>query len=231
MTPALHLETLYVLDERRRIVHTREPGAVHGPLFAFVRGVSTCAWAVRDDVPDEIARALAAAAPSGAPAPVSRDTPTFAARARVLLVDAASAHAQHVEVAGPAYAFPDPLPAGDGVRIDDEARLAPAFRGWSPGEIAAGRAPLLAIVEDGVPGSICFCARRSAVAAEAGVETVEHARGRGLAPRVVAAWAAAVRAEGLVPLYSTSWENPASLAVARKLGLTMYASTWSVLDA
>ncbi|MXZ22396.1 MAG: GNAT family N-acetyltransferase, partial [Caldilineaceae bacterium SB0665_bin_25] len=33
---------------------------------------------------------------------------------------------------------------------------------------------------------------------------------------------------GRVPLYSTSWENGASLAVARKLGLVAYASGWSL---
>jgi hypothetical protein len=53
---------------------------------------------------------------------------------------------------------------------------------------------------------------------EAGVETAAASR-RGHAPAVVAAWAAAVRALGAEPLYSTSWQNSASRAVARKLGL------------
>jgi hypothetical protein len=45
---------------------------------------------------------------------------------------------------------------------------------------------------------------------------------------VTAAWAAAIRASGRIPLYSTSWSNTGSLAVARKLGLSVYASDWSV---
>jgi len=79
-----------------------------------------------------------------------------------------------------------------------------------------GRAPMLALVEDGYVVSVCFCARRSAEAAEAGLETAEHFRGRGLGPRVTAAWALAIRASGRLPLYSTSWSNEPSLAVARK---------------
>ena len=52
-------------------------------------------------------------------------------------------------------------------------------------------------------------------------------RGRGLAQRVTAALA--IRAPGRVPLYSISWTNHhASLAVARKLGLVAYTSTWSI---
>ena len=37
------------------------------------------------------------------------------------------------------------------------------------------------------------------------------------------------KASGLVPLYSTSWSNFASLAVARKLGLVTYARKWGIL--
>lgn len=100
----------------------------------------------------------------------------------------------------------------------------------SDGEIVQGRSPAMAIVEDGYPVSVCFCARRSHEAAEAGLETAEAYRGRGYGPRVAAAWALAVRASGRIPLYSTSWNNAASLAVARKLGLIVYASGWSLHD-
>lgn len=89
---------------------------------------------------------------------------------------------------------------------------------------------MLAIIENDHPVSICFCARRSEAAAEAGVETAESYRGKGYGPRVTAAWAQAIRESGRVPLYSTSWTNHASLAVARKLGLVAYASSWSLDD-
>ncbi len=76
--------------------------------------------------------------------------------------------------------------------------------------------------------SACFRARRSRVAAEAGLETAGAFRGRGLGSRVTAAWALAIRESGRTPLYSTSWDNDASRAVAGKLGLRTYASSWSI---
>jgi REP element-mobilizing transposase RayT len=53
-----------------------------------------------------------------------------------------------------------------------------------------------------------------------------HAAERG--DTITAAWALAMRGSGRIPLYSTSWMNTASLAVARKLGLVAYASDWSI---
>ncbi len=45
----------------------------------------------------------------------------------------------------------------------------------------------------------------------------------------VAAWAAHVRAAGLLPLYSTSWDNHASQGLARSLGFDLYGEDFSVL--
>ena len=86
--------------------------------------------------------------------------------------------------------------------------------------------PLVALVQEGRAVSICGSVRITPEAHEAGVETSVGARGRGFAVAVVAAWARAVRELGAEPLYSTSWENTASQAVARKLGLIPYASDY-----
>src|SRR5262249_25108572 len=130
---------------------------------------------------------------------------------------------------GPALLFPPEIEGPAGVEeIHREDRLGACFQGWTPGEIEAGRAPVMAILEGETPISLCFCARRSSAPAEAGLETAREFRGRGLGPRVTAAWALAIRASGRVPLYSTSWKNEASLAVARKLALLPYASDWSI---
>jgi len=88
--------------------------------------------------------------------------------------------------------------------------------------------PCVAIVADGRLASLCFSSRNTPIAAEAGVNTLEEFRGRGYAPAVVAAWGQAVRAEGRIPLYSTSWDNLASRSVARKLGLVLYGADFSI---
>ena len=129
---------------------------------------------------------------------------------------------------GPAFTFPELIarPCG-AVLIEDIRLLDHHFSGWTASEIPY-RTPIVALVEDGYPVSVCFCARRSGMAAEAGIETAVGFRGRGLAARVAAAWALAIRASGPVPLYSTSWSNDASLAVARKVGLVAYATRWRI---
>ena len=88
--------------------------------------------------------------------------------------------------------------------------------------------PCVAVVRGGAAVALCHSSRRSGVAAEAGVETLSAFRGRGYGAAVVAAWARAVRRESLLPLYSTSWDNAASRALARRLGLVPYAEDWHV---
>jgi hypothetical protein len=232
---ALTLTTAFCLDDRHRIIGTREPGGSHGPLFYLVRGPSSCAWAVREDVPGVTAVELDHMARTEPPSADVRSAPKHAAEYVALLRDligpTCDVSAKVTESDGPAYVFPDSLEQPTGtVTVDREEPLMHHFRGWIPGEIAAGRAPVFAVVEDGHPVSICFCARLSERAAAAGVETASAFRGRGYAPRVVAAWALAMRASLRVPLYNTAWSNRASLGVARKLGLQTYASTWSLTD-
>ncbi len=67
MTPGIHLKTGFVLDEHGRIRSTREPEPAPGPLFTLIRSASSCAWAVRADVPGELAAELAGLAGEEAP--------------------------------------------------------------------------------------------------------------------------------------------------------------------
>lgn len=232
-TPDLHLKTAYILNADGRILSTREPGARSGPLFSLVRSATCCAWAVRADVPRDLASELDRLAREEPPPGDLRDAPAHAGRYLSLVERhfGPGPEARARLSGGPAFTFPDAVARPiDVVVVDDERLLGHNFRGWVAGEIAAGRSPVLAVVRDGYPVSVCFCARRSDVAAEAGLETAEAFRGRGFGTRVTAAWAMAIRATGRVPLYSTSWSNEASLAVARRLSLVAYASYWSLSD-
>ena len=219
-TPELQLRTLFGLDEEGRILGTREAAPGVGPLFSLIRGRGSCAWAVRWDVGRDVADALNGLAGEEPLVGDSRQAPVHAQRYRSLL--------QGRVDSGPSFVFPEVMvqPAGV-VVIEDVETLDRHFSGWTASEIP-GCAPIVGVVEDGYAVSVCFSARRSGEAAEAGVETAVDWRGRGLAARVTAAWALAVRASGRVPLYSTSWSNGASLAVARKLGLVGFGCVWSV---
>lgn len=60
------------------------------------------------------------------------------------------------------------------------------------------------------------------------METLPAFRGRGLATAAVACWGRAVQRSGRTALYSTSWENAASRAIAKKLSAVLYGEDWSV---
>jgi hypothetical protein len=133
------------------------------------------------------------------------------------------------EYRGPCYCAPmdiPPLPGATLVTQDNMPVLEPWFVDLLP-ELNA-RQPVAAVLERDVAVAACFCARITVRAAEAGVETVPAFRGRGYAAAAVAAWAAALRRRGRLPLYSTSWENLASQGVARKLGMQHYGEDWSI---
>ncbi len=229
----LHLRCLYHHDGNDRIVWTRQPNGWPSPLFHLGRTRLANLWRFRDDLEPAAIRELARLAGKEGPLPEGHPPPERMEAIRSVLH---SAGELVVEWRGPAFRFPavsqapDPesgaLPAV-AVTPENQFLLEESFAETIP-ELG-GRQPCIAAVEGERAVSICYAARPLEVkgcepcrAAEAGVETVAAYRGRGLAPRVVAAWGRAVRVQGGEPLYSTSWDNEASLAVARKLGLVFY---------
>lgn len=128
---------------------------------------------------------------------------------------------------GPAFRFPAAIPDPGPVEWlvgPDLAELGEAFPRLA--ETALDREPCCIVREAGELASACYAATRAGPggAIEVGVETVAAYRGRGHALRVVAGCAAELRRRGHEPLYSTSWDNRASRAVARKLGLLLYGT-------
>src|SRR5262245_55975731 len=113
-TPDLHLMTCLVRDAEGRITSTREPEARRGPLFTLVRSATSCAWAVRDDVPTDLARELDRLARDEPPTFDVRDAPVHADRYVALLGGRiASSHVPVTKTSrsdGPAFEFPDSLP-------------------------------------------------------------------------------------------------------------------------
>ena len=57
-TPRLHMQTLFRFNGEGLIVGTREPDAVHGPVYWIARGRDGCVWAVRHDTPRRLRREL-----------------------------------------------------------------------------------------------------------------------------------------------------------------------------
>jgi RimJ/RimL family protein N-acetyltransferase len=219
-TPQLQLETLFVLDDEGRILSTREPNAGPGPAFSLIRDARACAWAVNADIPSQLTRELAALARTESPTSAFADPPSHGDAYVALLGGRIDS--------GPVFTFPSALAeTGDVVTITAFSQLERHLRGWTSDEIRE-RGPIIGITMDGHAVSVCFCARSSEMAAEAGVETAVDYRGRGFASRVTSAWARLIRESGRLPLYSTSWSNAASLAVARKLGLSMCGSDWNL---
>jgi len=228
----LHLQCLYHHDARGRVRQTRQPGGgALCPLFHLGRTRLGNLWRFREDLESEAVRELSRLAGKEEPLPADHPPPERMQAIRSLL---GSVTEIVFEWRGPAFRFPPEIPApapGDlplqPVRPGDEALLEQSFPDMLP-DVVTGQ-PMWAAVEEGRAVSLTHAARPRAVpgsptclATEVGVATLASHRGRGLAPRVVAAWARSVRAEGGEPMYSTSWDNKASRAVARKLGLVFY---------
>jgi RimJ/RimL family protein N-acetyltransferase len=218
----IQIATLFTLDRAGRLLRVNEPAGAPAPRFFLGRTAAGSEWRCRHDVPDDVVRELHAVCASETLGDEFLDPPYGAARYAEVL--ARTAPVKVVE-AGPAYRFPAELPAtSDAVLITNENRelLQPSFAAWY--DDVAFCQPFMALVQQGQAVSVCASVRVTPAAHEAGVETPAPFRGRGYAARVVAAWARAVRAIGSIPLYSTSWQNTASQAVARKLGLVRYGT-------
>jgi len=221
MSPLHDLGIGFILDDRGRIVSTREPEPRSGPRFILIRDASRCTWALHAEVSDEVAAKVTALAADEPPEPDPRVQP----RHERAYLELLGGHAE----SGPNFVFPDgELVCDHDISIIDQlAPLERHFTGWTASELPE-RSPIMAIVVDGAPVSVCFCSRLADRAAAAGVDTAAAFRQRGFAAAVTAAWATAIRASGRVPLYSTTWDNAGSLGVARKLGLVCTTSFWNV---
>lgn len=224
----IQVEALFRLNKNRRILSINQLGSDVEPAPRFFIGYtnqgSICRF--RIDLPENVVAQLKEIAAAERPPMDSRAFPNCHNQFKNIL----QSHAPIVRIwSGPAYRFPKHitpsqnvvrlLPENVGLLKGDFARLAP--------EIDDGRL-CFAVIEDSQAVSICRSVRLSSKAHEAGVDTLDAYRRCGNATATVAAWALAIRSKNLIPLYSTSWKNAASLGVAQRLGLVQYGVDYHV---
>jgi len=222
----LHTEALFVHDPDDRLVAINEPDPeTPAPRFFLIRTAIGNLWRVRHDLPAGLAADLARLAAAEPVSAELRAPPRHVAEYTTLL----RRHTPigHID-AGPAYYLPESDPPAGAVTITPEnAGVLQAHYPYTRGHLAE-LAPVVAVVQDGMAVATCYSARITAQVAEAGVHTVEAYRGRGYASATTQGWAAALRALGRRPLYSTSWANTASQAVAARIGAVQYAVEFSI---
>ncbi|MFL5701810.1 MAG: GNAT family N-acetyltransferase, partial [Ktedonobacteraceae bacterium] len=85
------------------------------------------------------------------------------------------------------------------------------------------RRPLIGVIVEGHLLSLAHSSRRTAEACELGIDTLPEARRKGYALAATLLWAASVAQEDLVPFYSASAENTASLGLASAAGYRAFA--------
>ena len=216
----IHVEVLFTHDATGRMRSVNEPGGTAAPQFFLGRTTEGNEWRFRHDVSTDLVQALEVLCMDE---PVSEDIalPPHSSTAYTRLL-AQQAPIQNLWT-GPAYRFPAELPAAAGavlVTSKNADVLRPHFEDWL-GDISQNQ-PFLALMRDGQAVSVCCSVRMTGEAYEVGVETQQDFRGRGYAAQLISAWAKAVRRIDRIPLFSTSWQNTASQAVAEKLGLVRY---------
>lgn len=216
---SMHLENICDFDERGRLNAERDGGDRPLPRFRMVLAAEEHRWYFRHDLDDaRVARLDDLARRETVTGTIPEWPQHREAYREVLEVD------EQAEYCGPAFVLPErPAPAGPAIELSAAERplLERYLEGWAR-DFEASR-PIAAVVVDGAAVSVCGNARRLSPAVEAGVETAEAYRNRGYARAATALWASAIRREGMVPLYSTSWDNVASQRVAASLGAAQYA--------
>jgi hypothetical protein len=226
----LEMAAGFTYDARGRVLLSNEPHVPgRRPAQRVYLGRTRHGHVVRfrADVPNDVAEQIAEIV-AREPTDGDLQTPPIGSAA----IEAALA--RHAPIAerggGPAYHFPESIPTlGEAVPITAETRaLVRETFPWLYAEYADWW-PAFAALHDGAGVSVCFSSRIGPLSMAAGVFTLPDHRGRGHAAIATAAWGAAVRKTGRIPVYGTSWDNLASQGVARRLGLIMHgaATSWT----
>lgn len=220
----LHVQALFTHDGQSRLLFVNEPGGgqMPAPRMFFGRTRTGNIWRFRADLPEILIKKLEALCTDEPVGEEFHKEPRHIEAYRRLLDTYAPVQKQWM---GPAYRFAEyTKPSKPPVNIT-ETNAEKLLGGFE--ELTAELPdwqPFVAIIEDGRAVSVCRSVRITSTAHEAGVETLPAFRGKGYAKDAVNGWGHIARSMGVIPLYSTSWENTASQAVAKKLNLVIYGA-------
>ncbi|HEX8737314.1 MAG TPA: GNAT family N-acetyltransferase [Pyrinomonadaceae bacterium] len=225
----IHARALFIHANESRILFVNEPDNTSAPAPRLFLGRTLIGniRRFRADLPDKLCRELDALCADEPPVNTEFNAPPrhFETFIRLLESDAPVESVEN----GLAYQFiKDEMPFErvTAVTEDNPEILQGGFEKLIE-ELPAWQ-PFVAMVQENRAVSICRSVRITAEAHEAGVETLPEFRGNGYAAEVVSEWARLVRKAGAIPLYSTSFENHASQAVTRKLGLKCYGVSFHI---
>jgi len=223
----LHARTLFTHDAAGRLVAINEPRARQAPRFFLAWTARGAIWRVRHDLPPALVTRLGELVSTDSGTDDRERWPACVPAVRAALAEHAPVDDGHE--GGPAYCFPDAIEDRAGA-IAVTAENAHVLQRWLPEWLpdVSAQLPIMSVLVEGAAVAVCACSRVPGEATEAGVETHAAFRGHGYAAIATAAWARAMRDRGVMPLYSTGWENIASQRVAAKLGLIRYGASLSI---
>ncbi|MCG8404292.1 MAG: GNAT family N-acetyltransferase [Phycisphaerales bacterium] len=223
----LHTGALYSYNADGRITGCNQINGGLVPRFHLARTDTRSFCVFRQDVPDRLVESIVQVAVKEPPLDSHRALPVFHKEYVSLLSDHGSVEAiWH----GSTYRFTNINSAYDPNVVEINSSNMDLLKAYMADWLddVQYRHPFVALVDDGHAVAVCVSARMTPKAHEAGVETVPSFRQRGYATRVVAAWAKAVSRADAEPLYSTSWDNHASQAVARALNLELVGTDFHI---
>ena len=218
----MHVEALFIHDDTGRLVCINEPERRPAPRFYIGCAADGVVMRFRHDLEDELVQSLEALCREVVPEAGLTIPARVSARIESLLAEVAPIERRWH---GPVYRVPrNASEPSDAIAVTEVSAdvLRPYLTEWLVDMTQSQ--PLVALVQNRRAVSLCCSGRRTPQAHEAAVETAAAFRGRGYGAQVVTKWAQAVAESGQIPLYSTSWENVASRALAEKLGLIHYGS-------
>lgn len=218
----IQVRALFTHDAESRLLFVNEPEGSDAPAVRLFLGRTRAGniWRLRADLPEKLGAELNALCADEPLVNAEINAPPRHLEKYIRLLETGAPPVGKPET-GPAFCFAQAVSPSSKSLVAVTEKNAEILRGGFEklaDELPAWQ-PFVALVENDRAVSVCRSVRITSQAHEAGVETLPAFRGNGYAKEVTAEWARRVQAAGAIPMYSTSWENKASQAVARKLHL------------